>query len=56
MTTFIHESADIGDRVTTGNNAKIWHYAQVREDAVLGEGCVICRRWGVYRTSRSAHK
>ena len=43
MTTFIHESADIGDRVTTGNNAKIWHYAQVREDAVLGEGCVIGR-------------
>jgi acetyltransferase-like isoleucine patch superfamily enzyme len=43
MNTFIHASADIGDRVTTGNNAKIWHYAQVREDAVLGEGCVIGR-------------
>jgi acetyltransferase-like isoleucine patch superfamily enzyme len=43
MTTFIHESADIGDRATFGNNAKIWHYAQVREDAVLGEACVIGR-------------
>ena len=43
MTTFIHESADIGDRATFGDNVKIWHYAQVREDAVLGEGCIIGR-------------
>ena len=43
MTTFIHASADIGDRTTFGDNVKIWHYAQVREDAVLGEGCIIGR-------------
>ena len=43
MTTFIHESADIGNRATFGDNVKIWHYAQVREDAVLGEGCIIGR-------------
>ena len=43
MTTFIHASADIGDRATIAEDVKIWHYAQVREDAVLGEGCIIGR-------------
>ena len=43
MPSFIHESADMGDRVSLGDNTKVWHYAQVREDAVLGEGCIIGR-------------
>jgi UDP-2-acetamido-3-amino-2,3-dideoxy-glucuronate N-acetyltransferase len=43
MTTFIHLSADVGDGTKFGDNVKIWHYAQVREDAILGEGCIISR-------------
>jgi acetyltransferase-like isoleucine patch superfamily enzyme len=43
MTTFIHETADVGDGAKFGDNVKIWHYAQVREDAILGEGCIISR-------------
>jgi acetyltransferase-like isoleucine patch superfamily enzyme len=43
MTFFIHDSADVGERVSLGNNTKIWHHAQVREDVTLGEGCIVGR-------------
>jgi len=39
----IHATADMGDRVYLGDNTKVWHYAQVREDASLGEGCIVGR-------------
>jgi len=43
MPNFIHVSADMGERVSLGDNVKIWHYAQVRDDATLSDGCIIGR-------------
>ena len=43
MSLFVHATADIGDHVTLGDNTKVWHYAQVRENANLGQGCVVGR-------------
>jgi UDP-2-acetamido-3-amino-2,3-dideoxy-glucuronate N-acetyltransferase len=43
MPSFVHATVDLGTNVTLGENTKVWHYAQVRENAILGEGCVIGR-------------
>jgi UDP-2-acetamido-3-amino-2,3-dideoxy-glucuronate N-acetyltransferase len=40
---FIAPGADVDERAIIGDGSKIWHLAQVREDAVLGEGCIIGR-------------
>ncbi|WP_143588043.1 acyltransferase [Tersicoccus phoenicis] len=37
------ESADVSERATLGDGTKIWHLAQVREDAVLGANCIVGR-------------
>jgi acetyltransferase-like isoleucine patch superfamily enzyme len=37
------ESADVDERATIGDGTSVWHLAQVREDAVLGTGCIIGR-------------
>ena len=42
MTT-IAPSADVSDAAVIGDGSKIWHLAQVREDAKLGENCIIGR-------------
>ncbi|NUL48812.1 N-acetyltransferase [Cellulosimicrobium funkei] len=39
----IHPSADIDPRACIGDGVRIWHLAQVREDAVVGDGCQIGR-------------
>jgi acetyltransferase-like isoleucine patch superfamily enzyme len=39
----IAPSADVSDRAVLGTGTKIWHLAQVREDAVLGENCIVGR-------------
>ena len=39
----IVDSADVAPSATIGDGTSIWHLAQVREDAVLGEQCVIGR-------------
>jgi UDP-2-acetamido-3-amino-2,3-dideoxy-glucuronate N-acetyltransferase len=39
----IHPSADVDERAQIGAGSSVWHLAQVREDAVLGEGCVVGR-------------
>lgn len=39
----IAPSADVSENVKLGNGTKIWHLAQVREDAVLGENCIVGR-------------
>lgn len=39
----IAPSADVSDRAVLGAGTKIWHLAQVREDAVLGENCIVGR-------------
>lgn len=36
-------SADVDERATVGPGARIWHLAQVREDAVVGRDCTIGR-------------
>jgi UDP-2-acetamido-3-amino-2,3-dideoxy-glucuronate N-acetyltransferase len=43
---FIHRSAEVSPKATIGPGAKIWHYAQVREDAHIGANCIIAK--GVY--------
>lgn len=40
---FIHESAVVHPSVVVPEGVKIWAYAHVREDVVLGENCVIGR-------------
>jgi len=39
----IAASADVDERAEIGAGTSVWHLAQVREEAVLGEGCVIGR-------------
>ncbi|MGO4535838.1 acyltransferase [Leifsonia sp. 2MCAF36] len=42
-TATIAPSADVDDRATIGVGARIWHLAQVREDAVVGAGSILGR-------------
>ncbi|PJI94122.1 acyltransferase [Luteimicrobium subarcticum] len=39
----IADSADVDPSASVGEGTTIWHLAQVREDAVIGEGCVVGR-------------
>ncbi len=41
--TYIAPSADVAEQATLGPGTKVWHLAQVREDAVLGENCIVGR-------------
>jgi len=41
--TRIAPSADVSTDATLGNGTSIWHLAQVRESAVLGENCIVGR-------------
>lgn len=41
--TYIADSADVSERATLGEGTKVWHLAQVREDAVLGPNCIVGR-------------
>lgn len=43
MTVKIVGSADVDDRAHIGDGSSVWHLAQVREHAKLGENCVIGR-------------
>lgn len=40
---YVAPSADVSDQAVLGDGTKIWHLAQVREDAVLGENCIVGR-------------
>lgn len=40
---YIAPSADVADQAVLGEGTTIWHLAQVREDAVLGENCIVGR-------------
>ncbi len=35
----VQDTADVAESATIGPGTKIWHYAQVREDARLGADC-----------------
>lgn len=39
----IVESADVSDDAVIGAGSSVWHLAQVREKAVLGENCIVGR-------------
>src|SRR6476620_8756470 len=36
-------SADVDDRAEIGDGTSVWHLAQVREGAVIGQECIIGR-------------
>jgi acetyltransferase-like isoleucine patch superfamily enzyme len=40
---FAAPSADVDEGATIGDGSKIWHLAQVREDAELGQNCIVGR-------------
>ncbi|EMY35676.1 N-acetylglucosamine-1-phosphate uridylyltransferase/acetyltransferase [Arthrobacter crystallopoietes BAB-32] len=40
---YIAETADVSERARLGEGTKIWHLAQVREDAELGTDCIVGR-------------
>lgn len=40
---YVAPSADVSEQAILGEGTKIWHLAQVREDAVLGENCIVGR-------------
>jgi UDP-2-acetamido-3-amino-2,3-dideoxy-glucuronate N-acetyltransferase len=42
----IHPSADVSDAAEVGAGTRVWHEAQVREDARIGSECIIGK--GVY--------
>ena len=39
----VEQSADVSDDAVIGEGSKIWHLAQVREEAVLGANCIVGR-------------
>jgi acetyltransferase-like isoleucine patch superfamily enzyme len=39
----VQDSADVADSAVLGDGTSVWHLAQVRENAVLGNDCVIGR-------------
>jgi UDP-2-acetamido-3-amino-2,3-dideoxy-glucuronate N-acetyltransferase len=43
---FIHSTADVSPRATIGTGTCVWHQAQVREGARIGNNCIIGK--GVY--------
>lgn len=40
---YIAETADVSPDAVIGQGSKIWHLAQVREEALLGENCIVGR-------------
>ncbi|MFB9163337.1 acyltransferase [Arthrobacter psychrochitiniphilus] len=40
---FIAPTADVSEQAVLGDGTKIWHLAQVREEAVLGANCIVGR-------------
>lgn len=43
MSVRIVDSADVSTEARIGDGSAVWHLAQVREDAVLGENCIVGR-------------
>lgn len=43
MTVRIQPSADVSEDARIGDGSSVWHLAQVREQAVLGENCIVGR-------------
>lgn len=43
MAVWVVDSADVAASAVIGEGSSVWHLAQVREDAVLGENCIVGR-------------
>lgn len=43
MTVSIADSADVAENAVIGDGSKVWHLAQIRENAVLGRNCIVSR-------------
>ena len=43
MTTQLAPGADVSADAQLGENTKVWHLAQIRENAQLGDGCIVGR-------------
>src|SRR5688572_5831944 len=43
MSVFVHPSADVDRSASIGAGSRIWHLAQVCENAVLGASCTVGR-------------
>ena len=43
---FIHPTADVSIQAKIGEGTRIWHHCQVRENAIIGRGCILGK--GVY--------
>lgn len=41
MDYYIHPTAVVDERAQIGRGTRIWHFVQVREEAVIGEDCII---------------
>jgi UDP-2-acetamido-3-amino-2,3-dideoxy-glucuronate N-acetyltransferase len=41
MATRIHPTAEIGPSATVGDGTQIWHWAQIRDGAIVGHNCRI---------------
>lgn len=39
----IHATADVSMRAKIGAGTRVWHQAQIREDAEIGENCIIAK-------------
>lgn len=40
---YVHPSAEVHPSVKVGSGTRIWHQVQVREEAIIGAGCVISK-------------
>ncbi|MGV8876245.1 MAG: acyltransferase [Rhodoglobus sp.] len=40
---FVHVTADVADSAIISTGSKVWHYAQIRENAILGDNCIVGR-------------
>ncbi|MDI6101719.1 acyltransferase [Actinoplanes sp. NEAU-A12] len=43
MTVTVAPTADVDDRAEIGSGTRVWHLAQIRENATLGRDCIIGR-------------
>ena len=43
MDYFVHATADVSPKAQIGAGTKIWNYAQVRENAVIGAECIVAK-------------
>ena len=43
MTSYVHPTVVLDDNVFLGDGSKVWHYAQIRSGAVIGDSCIIGR-------------